>query len=209
MLFLLCGFQDRSWSSCWRGSELWRRTDTNLWRLSSSLLLPRWQRVTRTPRAQRIRRRKRSGTLEASKRRGWKEMMNLGLMLGRKKEKRQLWSFRQTGGSTDRGYVMSYTYEKDGWEKWLYKNSTVRLCQFLPDSSHVCLNVFSWQDIVMLQSVLRGHCFRESQLKVLVKDAQKKVLPVYLLFNKSLLKKVPILFWNKPVSLYLNATWWY
>ncbi|XP_017282879.1 IQ domain-containing protein E [Kryptolebias marmoratus] len=30
------------------------------------------------------------------------------------------------------------------------------------------------RDIVMLQSVLRGHVFRESQLKVLVKDAQNK-----------------------------------
>ena len=38
---------------------------------------------------------------------------------------------------------------------------------------------FSLKDTVMLQSAFRGHLLRESQLKVQLKDVQKKVSPTH------------------------------
>lgn len=48
------------------------------------------------------------------------------------------------------------------------------------------LSAFYFKDIVMLQSALRGHLLRESQLKDLLKDAQNKVSPTHKHFRTDL-----------------------
>lgn len=171
-------FADRSCSSCGRGFKLWRMTEANLHRLSSPLLLPQWQKVMSVLSAKQIRMRERRGTLGV-KRRGRKEMKSWGLMRWWKKEKRQLWSSRQPGGSTDRGYGTCHSYISEFVEecerKYYIKPVQIHDRRvFLFFSLHLHFSLY-FQDVVMLQSMLRGHLLRESQLKYLLKDMHHKV----------------------------------
>lgn len=171
-------FSDRSWTSCGRGSKLWKK-EVKLHKLSSPLSLPHRQSTMRTLALEQVLKREKRGTREVKRKRG-KEMKNWVQMQRRKKERKQHWSSRQTGGSTGIGYVTHHNYVKefiDVWEKHYIKKISRHFVLDL--SFYLHLSAFYLKDTVMLQSALRGHLLRESRLKDLLKDAQNKVSPTH------------------------------
>lgn len=54
----------------------------------------------------------------------------------------------------------------------------IKLPKHVPDVLFLCLFTFYIKDMVMLQSALRGHLVRESQLKELLKETHQKVSPI-------------------------------
>ncbi len=107
VLFMHLCFSDRSWTSCGRGSKLWKR---DLHKLSSLLSLPHRQRTKRTLRLEQVWQKEKRGTLEVQKRGRGEEMKNWVQMQRRKDERTQRRSSRQAGGSTEIGCVTHSNY---------------------------------------------------------------------------------------------------